>query len=94
MECVTSQIDVELSVLMLVCWCLTVESGQKLSSHEILRLSEDLKTKQVKLDELESGDKGLAKLWANLSEISQKVRHTLISVFVSCCSDLKHVKMI
>lgn len=50
-----------------------MESGQKLSSHEILKLSEDLKNKQMKLDELESGDKGLAKLWSNLSEISQKL---------------------
>uniref|UniRef100_A0A673JMP0 EF-hand calcium-binding domain-containing protein 14-like n=2 Tax=Sinocyclocheilus rhinocerous TaxID=307959 RepID=A0A673JMP0_9TELE len=51
----------------------TMESSQKLSSHEILKLSEDLKAKQMKLDELESGDKGLAKLWSNLSEINQKL---------------------
>uniref|UniRef100_A0A672NMU4 EF-hand calcium-binding domain-containing protein 14-like n=1 Tax=Sinocyclocheilus grahami TaxID=75366 RepID=A0A672NMU4_SINGR len=51
----------------------TMESSQKLSSHEILKLSEDLKAKQMKLDELESGDKGLAKLWSNLTEINQKL---------------------
>ncbi|XP_016398194.1 EF-hand calcium-binding domain-containing protein 14-like isoform X2 [Sinocyclocheilus rhinocerous] len=50
-----------------------MESSQKLSSHEILKLSEDLKDKQTKLDELESGDRGLAKLWSNLSEINQKL---------------------
>ncbi|XP_016355578.1 EF-hand calcium-binding domain-containing protein 14-like isoform X2 [Sinocyclocheilus anshuiensis] len=50
-----------------------MESSQKLSSHEILKLSEDLKDKQMKLDELESGDRGLAKLWSNLSEINQKL---------------------
>uniref|UniRef100_A0A9J8DKA1 EF-hand calcium-binding domain-containing protein 14 n=1 Tax=Cyprinus carpio carpio TaxID=630221 RepID=A0A9J8DKA1_CYPCA len=50
-----------------------MESSQKLSSHEILKLSEDLKAKQMKLDELESGDRGLAKLWSNLSEINQKL---------------------
>lgn len=70
-----------------------MESSQKLSSHEILKLSEDLKTKQMKLDELESGDKGLAKLWSNLSEINQKVQHTLISVLVSYCSVLKCVEL-
>ncbi|KTF76310.1 hypothetical protein cypCar_00037502 [Cyprinus carpio] len=51
----------------------SVESSQKLSSHEILKLSEDLKDKQTKLDELESGDRGLAKLWSSLSEINQKL---------------------
>ncbi|XP_043085703.1 EF-hand calcium-binding domain-containing protein 14-like isoform X3 [Puntigrus tetrazona] len=50
-----------------------MESSQKLSSHEILKLSEDLKAKQVKLDELESGDRGLTRLWSNLSEINQKL---------------------
>ncbi|XP_026052860.1 EF-hand calcium-binding domain-containing protein 14 [Carassius auratus] len=50
-----------------------MESSQKLSSHEILKLSEDLKNKQMKLDELESGDRGLVKLWSNLSEISLKL---------------------
>ncbi|XP_073688892.1 EF-hand calcium-binding domain-containing protein 14 [Garra rufa] len=50
-----------------------METSQKLSSHEILKLSEDLKAKQMKLDDIESGDKGLAKLWSNLSEINQKL---------------------
>ncbi|RXN17932.1 EF-hand calcium-binding domain-containing 14-like isoform X2 [Labeo rohita] len=50
-----------------------METSQKLSSHEILKLSEDLKAKQMKLDDMESGDKGLAKLWSNLSEINQKL---------------------
>lgn len=61
-----------------------MESSQKLSSHEILKLSEDLKAKQMKLDDLESGDKGLAKLWSNLSEINQK-----LSALDSAVSHLK-----
>uniref|UniRef100_A0A8C2E7H7 EF-hand calcium-binding domain-containing protein 14 n=1 Tax=Cyprinus carpio TaxID=7962 RepID=A0A8C2E7H7_CYPCA len=61
-----------------------MESSQKLSSHEILKLSEDLKAKQMKLDELESGDRGLAKLWSNLSEINQK-----LSALDSAVSHLK-----
>ncbi|XP_051553703.1 EF-hand calcium-binding domain-containing protein 14-like isoform X2 [Myxocyprinus asiaticus] len=50
-----------------------METSQKLSSHEIVKLSEDLKDKQRKLDDIESGDKGLAKLWSNLTEINQKL---------------------
>ncbi|XP_051557243.1 EF-hand calcium-binding domain-containing protein 14-like [Myxocyprinus asiaticus] len=50
-----------------------MESSQKLSSHEIVKLGEDLKAKQRKLDDVENGDKGLAKLWSNLTEINQKL---------------------
>lgn len=52
----------------------TVESSQKVSSHEIPKLSEDLKMKQRKLEDIESGDKGLNKLWSNLTEINRKVK--------------------
>lgn len=52
---------------------LTVESSQKASSHEIPKLSEELKAKQQMLENLESGDKGLNKLWSNLTEINKKV---------------------
>jgi hypothetical protein len=51
-----------------------VESGQKVSSHEIPKLIEDLKTKQRKLEDIESGDKGLNKLWSNLTEMNRKVQ--------------------
>ncbi|XP_071379779.1 EF-hand calcium-binding domain-containing protein 14 isoform X1 [Centroberyx affinis] len=51
----------------------TMESSQKVSSHEIPKLSEDLKTKQKKLDDIESGDKGLSKLWSNLTEMNRKI---------------------
>lgn len=53
---------------------LTVEAGQKASAHEIPKLSEDLKAKQRTLEDIESGDKGLNKLWANLTDINRKVR--------------------
>lgn len=52
---------------------ITVESSQKVSSSEIPKLSEDLKSKERKLDDLENGDKGLSKLWSNLTEINRKV---------------------
>lgn len=51
----------------------TMESSQKVSSHEIPKLSEDLKNKQKKLDYIENGDKGLGKLWSNLTEINRKI---------------------
>ncbi|XP_038819778.1 EF-hand calcium-binding domain-containing protein 14-like isoform X3 [Salvelinus namaycush] len=51
----------------------TMESSQKVSSHEIPKLSEELKTKQRKLEDIESGDKGLNKLWSNLTEINRKI---------------------
>lgn len=51
----------------------TMDSSQQMSSHEIPKLSEDLKSKQKKLDDLESGDKGLDKLWSNLTEIYRKI---------------------
>lgn len=52
---------------------LTVESSQKASSHELPKLSEDLKAKQKMLEDIETGDKGLNKLWANLTDINRKV---------------------
>ncbi|KAK7158415.1 hypothetical protein R3I94_004894 [Phoxinus phoxinus] len=51
----------------------TMDSSQKLSSHEILKLSEELKAKQMKLEDMESGERGLVKLWSNLTDISQKL---------------------
>lgn len=52
---------------------MTVESSQKASSGEIPKLSEDLKTKERKLDDFENGDRGLNKLWSNLTEMNRKV---------------------
>ncbi|GAA6093225.1 EF-hand calcium-binding domain-containing protein 14 [Tachysurus ichikawai] len=51
----------------------TMESSQKASSHEIPKLNEDLKAKQRTLEDIESGDKGLNKLWANLTDINRKI---------------------
>lgn len=61
------------SANMVSCF-VTVESSQKASSSEIPKLSEDLKNKERKLDDFENGDKGLNKLWSNLTEINRKVR--------------------
>lgn len=51
----------------------SMESSQKVSSSEIPKLNEDLKNKERKLDDIENGDKGLGKLWSNLTEINRKI---------------------
>ncbi|KAM7379427.1 hypothetical protein PAMP_004976 [Pampus punctatissimus] len=51
----------------------SMESSQKVSSSEIPKLSEDLKNKERKLDGIENGDKGLIKLWSNITEINRKI---------------------
>uniref|UniRef100_A0ACB8F4F5 Uncharacterized protein n=1 Tax=Sphaerodactylus townsendi TaxID=933632 RepID=A0ACB8F4F5_9SAUR len=62
----------------------TMESNQKSSIQEIPRLSEDLLSKQKHLEKIESGDKGLNKIWVNITEISKQ-----ISILVSAVNHLK-----
>ncbi|KAM9790054.1 EF-hand calcium-binding domain-containing protein 14 [Syngnathus typhle] len=50
-----------------------MESTQKASSSEIAKLSEELKNKERKLDDIEKGDNGLSKLWFNLTDINKKI---------------------
>ncbi|XP_072297727.1 EF-hand calcium-binding domain-containing protein 14 [Eucyclogobius newberryi] len=50
-----------------------MDSSQKVSSSEIPKLNEDLKNKQRELDDIAKGDKGLGKLWSNLTEINKKI---------------------
>ncbi|KAM9323249.1 EF-hand calcium-binding domain-containing protein 14 [Pholidichthys leucotaenia] len=51
----------------------SMDSSQKVSSSEIPKLSEELKNNERKLDDIENGAKGLAKLWPNLTEINRKI---------------------
>lgn len=51
----------------------SMETSQKASSSEIPKLSEDLKAKQRRLDELQNGGAGLNKLWSNLTDINSKI---------------------
>ncbi|XP_040911317.1 EF-hand calcium-binding domain-containing protein 14 isoform X2 [Toxotes jaculatrix] len=51
----------------------SMESSQKVSSSEIPKLSEDLKNKERRFDDIENGDKGLSKLWSNLTEMNRKI---------------------
>ncbi|XP_048845633.1 EF-hand calcium-binding domain-containing protein 14 isoform X2 [Brienomyrus brachyistius] len=50
-----------------------MEASQSASSHEIPKLSDDLKEEFKKLELLENGDRGLNKLWSNLTEINRKI---------------------
>ncbi|XP_058890691.1 EF-hand calcium-binding domain-containing protein 14-like isoform X2 [Acipenser ruthenus] len=59
----------------------TMESSQKISSHEISKLSEDLLEKQKLLENMERGSKGLNKIWTNMTEIHEQI--TLIDSAVS-----------
>ncbi|XP_051944488.1 EF-hand calcium-binding domain-containing protein 14 [Hippocampus zosterae] len=51
----------------------SMESSQKASSSEIPKLSDDLKNKDKKLEDIENGEKGLGKLWFNLTDINRKI---------------------
>uniref|UniRef100_A0A1A7X3F3 EF-hand calcium binding domain 14 n=1 Tax=Iconisemion striatum TaxID=60296 RepID=A0A1A7X3F3_9TELE len=51
----------------------SMESSQKVSSSELPKIREDLKNKDRKLDDIENGDKGLSKLWFNLTEMNRKI---------------------
>ncbi|XP_072219412.1 EF-hand calcium-binding domain-containing protein 14 isoform X2 [Leuresthes tenuis] len=51
----------------------SMESSQKASSSEIPKLSEDLKKKERKIDDIENGSKGLNKLWSNFTEMNRKI---------------------
>ncbi|KAM9789375.1 EF-hand calcium-binding domain-containing protein 14 [Neosynchiropus ocellatus] len=62
----------------------SMESSQKVSAGEIPKLSEDLKSKDRRLEDIENGDKGLNRLWSNLTEMNRK-----ISLLDSAVSHLK-----
>ncbi|XP_008289350.1 EF-hand calcium-binding domain-containing protein 14 [Stegastes partitus] len=51
----------------------SMETSQKASASELPKLSEDLKNKERKLDDIENGGKGLSKLWSNLTEMNRKI---------------------
>uniref|UniRef100_A0A8D0DY85 EF-hand calcium binding domain 14 n=1 Tax=Salvator merianae TaxID=96440 RepID=A0A8D0DY85_SALMN len=62
----------------------SMESNQKNSFHEIPKLTEDLLIKQKELDKIENGDKGLNRIWVNMTEISKQ-----ISLLMSAVNHLK-----
>ncbi|XP_073417511.1 EF-hand calcium-binding domain-containing protein 14 isoform X2 [Dendrobates tinctorius] len=50
-----------------------MESAQRSSGQEIPKISESLMVKQRRLEEIESGDKGLNRLWDNITEMNNQI---------------------
>ncbi|NWX39832.1 EFC14 protein, partial [Steatornis caripensis] len=63
----------------------TMESNQKTSFQEIPKLNEDLVQKQKQLEQIETGDLGLNKIWINITEINKQ-----ISLLTSTVNHLKN----
>ncbi|NXT49810.1 EFC14 protein, partial [Pluvianellus socialis] len=63
----------------------TMESNQKTSFQEIPKLSEDLVQKQKQLEQIETGELGLNKIWINITEINKQ-----ISLLTSTVNHLKN----
>ncbi|XP_027602908.1 EF-hand calcium-binding domain-containing protein 14 isoform X2 [Pipra filicauda] len=63
----------------------TMESNQKTSFQEIPKLNEDLVQNQKQLEQIETGELGLSKIWINITEISKQV-----SLLTSTVNHLKN----
>uniref|UniRef100_A0A663M7V6 EF-hand calcium binding domain 14 n=2 Tax=Athene cunicularia TaxID=194338 RepID=A0A663M7V6_ATHCN len=63
----------------------TMESNQKTSFQEIPKLNEDLVQKQKQLEQIETGELGLTKIWINITEINKQ-----ISLLTSTVNHLKN----
>eukprot|EP00076_Gallus_gallus_P024335 XP_015146495.1 EF-hand calcium-binding domain-containing protein 14 isoform X1 [Gallus gallus] len=62
----------------------TMESNQKTSFQEIPKLNEDLVQQQKQLEQIETGELGLNKVWINITEINKQ-----ISLLTSTVNHLK-----
>ncbi|NXC46882.1 EFC14 protein, partial [Penelope pileata] len=62
----------------------TMESNQKTSFQEIPKLNEDLVQQQKQLEQIETGELGLNKIWINITEINKQ-----ISLLTSTVNHLK-----
>ncbi|NWI76567.1 EFC14 protein, partial [Dryoscopus gambensis] len=62
----------------------TMESNQKTSFQEIPKLNEDLVQNQKQLEQIETGELGLSKIWINITEINKQ-----ISLLTSTVNHLK-----
>ncbi|NWW82703.1 EFC14 protein, partial [Climacteris rufus] len=51
----------------------TMESNQKTSFQEIPKLNEDLVQNQKQLEQIETGELGLSKIWINITEINKQI---------------------
>uniref|UniRef100_A0A8C3CIQ5 EF-hand calcium binding domain 14 n=1 Tax=Cairina moschata TaxID=8855 RepID=A0A8C3CIQ5_CAIMO len=58
----------------------TMESNQKTSFQEIPKLNEDLVQKQKQLEQIETGELGLSKIWINITEINKQMFGCLVGL--------------
>ncbi|NXO72768.1 EFC14 protein, partial [Phainopepla nitens] len=63
----------------------TMESNQKTSFQKIPKLNEDLVQNQKQLEQIETGELGLSKIWINITEINKQ-----ISLLTSTVNHLKN----
>ncbi|NWV63476.1 EFC14 protein, partial [Malurus elegans] len=63
----------------------TMESNQKTSFQEIPKLNEDLVQNQKQLEQIETGELGLSKIWINITDINKQ-----ISLLTSTVNHLKN----
>uniref|UniRef100_H3B221 EF-hand calcium binding domain 14 n=1 Tax=Latimeria chalumnae TaxID=7897 RepID=H3B221_LATCH len=59
----------------------SMESSQKNSLHEIPKLNEDLLEKEKQLESIQTGDRGISKIWLNITEINKQI--SLLNTAVS-----------
>ncbi|NXS10786.1 EFC14 protein, partial [Neodrepanis coruscans] len=58
----------------------TMESNQKTSFQEIPKLNEDLVQNQKHLEQIETGELGLNKIWINITEINKQISQLTLTV--------------
>ncbi|XP_068019964.1 EF-hand calcium-binding domain-containing protein 14 isoform X4 [Melanerpes formicivorus] len=70
----------------------TMESNQKTSFQEIPKLNEDLVQKQKQLEQIETGELGLSKIWINITEINKQTVANIGSTLTSVSHDVESIQ--
>ncbi|XP_062479012.1 EF-hand calcium-binding domain-containing protein 14 isoform X3 [Pezoporus occidentalis] len=70
----------------------TMESNQKTSFQEIPKLNEDLVQKQKQLEQIETGELGLNKVWINITEINKQTVANIGSTLTSVSHDVENIQ--
>uniref|UniRef100_A0A663ENK5 EF-hand calcium binding domain 14 n=1 Tax=Aquila chrysaetos chrysaetos TaxID=223781 RepID=A0A663ENK5_AQUCH len=70
----------------------TMESNQKTSFQEIPKLNEDLVQKQKQLEQIETGELGLNKIWINITEINKQTVANIGSTLTSVSHDVENIQ--
>ncbi|XP_075011923.1 EF-hand calcium-binding domain-containing protein 14 isoform X2 [Calonectris borealis] len=70
----------------------TMESNQKTSFQEIPKLNEDLVQKQKQLEQIETGELGLNKIWMNITEINKQTVANIGSTLTSVSHDVENIQ--